>query len=193
MTHDRNPFTEFKKWWKHASVRVKLPEAMTLATATKKGRPSARTVFLKAFDEKGFVFFTNYGSRKGKELAENPYAALLFFWKDIGRQVRITGKVERISKAESEKYFHSRSRESQLGAWASLQSTPIASRKELMRKYALLEKKFKGEAIPLPPHWGGFRLKPDSFEFWQEGEHRLHDRVTYKAGKGKWGLNRLAP
>ncbi len=190
---NKNPFSEFKSWWKYAATRVKLPEAMTLATATKSGKPSARTVFLKGFDSEGFVFFTNYGSRKGKELLENPYAALLFFWKDIGRQVRITGKVTRVSKRESEEYFHSRGRESQLGAWASSQSKPIQSRKELMRRFAFFKNKFEGKTVPLPPHWGGFRLTPDTFEFWNEGTHRLHERVFYKKGRGRWNITTLAP
>jgi len=169
------------------------PNAMILATANKDGAPSARTVLLKGFDERGFVFYTNYESAKAKNLSENPIASLLFFWAELERQARIEGKVEQVSKADSEEYFRSRPRESQLGAWASKQSSVIASREVLEKKFEEMRKKFEGKEIPLPPFWGGYRVIPQSIEFWQGRESRLHDRICYSFENGKWKIERLSP
>lgn len=166
---------------------------MTLATATKDGQPSARIVLLKSFDERGFVFFTNYHSRKGKDLAENPSACLLFYWPQVWRQVRIDGAVEKVSEKESADYFQTRPLGSRLGAWASNQSEVIENRDVLEENYAELEKRF-GEDVPCPPHWGGYRLRPIEIEFWQGRENRLHDRLRYRLRRdGTWLIERLAP
>ena len=167
---------------------------MVLATAAADASPSARMVLLKGFDERGFRFFTNFGSRKAGEIAENPQAALLFHWKELGRQVRIEGPVERISAAETAEYARSRSRESQLGALASPQSRPVGSREELERLVAEVEARYQGRELPLPEDWGGFRLHPRVYELWQHREHRLHDRLRYTpSGAGGWQIERLAP
>jgi pyridoxamine 5'-phosphate oxidase len=192
-TVDKNPVKQFAKW--HETVLksgLKEPTAMTLATASKGGVPSARTVLLKGYDEKGFLFFTNYGSRKGRELSENPFAELLFYWMDLRKQVRISGRVEKISKEESKKYFKTRPLNSQIGAWASRQSEIIPDRKFLEEKYKEYSEKYK-ENVPLPPFWGGFRLIPERFEFWQGRENRLHDRICYMKKNGEWEIVRLAP
>ena len=166
---------------------------MTLATAGKDSRPCARIVLLKSFDEGGFVFFTNYNSRKGGELAENARACLLFYWAPLWRQVRIEGVVEKIPPAESDEYFQSRPLGSKIGAWASDQSQPIASRGELEKRFEEFGAKFS-DNVPRPPHWGGFRVKPDVIEFWQGRENRLHDRLVYtRESDGSWRLERLAP
>lgn len=166
---------------------------MTLATADKDGRPSARIVLMKSFDEQGFVFYTNYDSRKGQELAENPRACLLFYWSPLWRQVRIEGAVEKVSEAESEEYFHSRPLGSKLGAWASDQSQPVESREQLEKQFEEFNSKF-ADNVPRPPHWGGYRLRPDVIEFWQGRENRLHDRLRYTLQKdGSWLIERLAP
>ena len=165
---------------------------MTLATASKEGVPSVRTVLLKGYDENGFLFFTNYESRKGKELTENPVAELLFYWMDLQRQVRISGKVEKISKLESENYFKTRPLESKIGAWASKQSEVIPDREYLEKQFSEYEKKFK-DNVPLPSNWGGFRLIPERFEFWQGRESRLHDRICYLKKNNVWEIVRLAP
>lgn len=189
---DKNPFKQFDVWFKDTAQQP-LPNAMVLSTVHK-GVPSARTVLLKDFDNRGFTFFTNYGSRKARELQENPNASLLFHWPLLERQVRIVGKVMKVSRAESAAYFKTRPRESQLGAWASDQSSAIKSRTELEEKMAVLKKKYESKPIPLPPHWGGYRVVPTEFEFWQGREGRLHDRLVYtKNKKGKWTLVRLAP
>ena len=192
-TVDKNPIKQFAKWYKTVlKSGLKEPTAMTLATASKGGVPSARTVLLKGYDEKGFLFFTNYGSRKGRELSENPFAELLFYWMDLRKQVRISGRVEKISKEESKKYFKTRPLNSQIGAWASRQSEIIPDRKFLEEKYKEYSEKYK-EDVPLPPFWGGFRLIPERFEFWQGRENRLHDRICYMKKNGEWEIVRLAP
>jgi pyridoxamine 5'-phosphate oxidase len=167
---------------------------MTLATATPDGRPSARVVLLRGHDENGFVFFTNYGARKGDELATNPRAALVFYWPEIDRQIRIEGRVERATPQESDAYFQSRPRGSQLGAWASPQSEVIASREVLEARLHEVEARYPEGPVPRPPFWGGFRVVPDSIEFWQEGPSRLHDRLRYvRLASGGWRLERLSP
>ncbi len=189
-----DPIEQFSRWWNDA-VRSEIHEvnAMTLATATKEGKPSARIVLLKDFDENGFVFFTNYNSRKGNELAGNPYAALTFFWKEIERQVRIEGIVEKAGAAESDAYFFSRPEGSRIGAWASPQSTVIKSRDVLEENVAKYTGEFKN-SIPRPPHWGGYRVMPLRIEFWQGRSSRLHDRISYtKTDEGSWKAERLAP
>ena len=166
---------------------------MILATADNKARPSVRVVLLKGISNKGITFFTNYKSRKGKELLQNSSAALLFYWRELERQVRIEGKIKKISRAESQKYFDSRPVESRIAAWASEQSKKIPDRKYLENKFDEFEQRFFDKKIPLPPDWGGFRLVPDYFEFWQGRENRLHDRICYKKSKRSWKIFRLAP
>jgi pyridoxamine 5'-phosphate oxidase len=190
---DRDPFRQFEAWFAEAAAVVRAPEAMAIATATAEGAPSVRMVLLKGVDEHGFVFYTGYESRKGVELASNPRAALLFHWDPLGRQVRVEGDVLRIPTAESERYFHSRPRGAQLAAHASRQSAVIGSRAELDARYAELERSLAGREVALPPHWGGFRLAPDAFEFWQHRENRLHDRVVYRRDGGRWVIHRLCP
>jgi pyridoxamine 5'-phosphate oxidase len=212
-----NPLAQFETWFREATgdqsqtrwrkIAVALAKlwsaicnhrpadsnAMTLATADKNGRPSTRTVLLKTVDERGFVFFTNYESRKGRELAENPGGALTFFWPELERQVCVAGRVEKIPAAESENYFKSRPRGSRLAAWASGQSSVVANRAVLEKNWRELERKFPGE-IPLPPHWGGFVLRPERIEFWQGRPSRLHDRFSYtRQADGSWKIERLAP
>lgn len=166
---------------------------MTLATATKDGNPDARIVLLKSFDDSGFVFYTNYQSRKGKELIENPRACLLFYWASLWRQVRIEGSVEKVTEEESVAYFQSRPLGSKLGAWASNQSEVVASREILETRFEELQKQF-GDNVPRPPHWGGYRVKPDAIEFWQGQENRLHDRLRYLLQKDRsWLIERLGP
>ncbi len=190
-----DPVAQFGRWFDEAiDSKILEPNAFSLATATPDGRPSARTVLLKGFDKNGFVFFTNYESRKGNELELNPHAAMLFTWLDLQRQIRIEGRVEKISAGESKDYFQSRPRESQIGAWASPQSRPIASRAVLEQKQQQLTEEYGGmEKLPLPPFWGGYRLVPNWFEFWQGRESRLHDRVVYRENAGGWAIGRLAP
>jgi pyridoxamine 5'-phosphate oxidase len=191
----KNPFRQFEKWFQEAEA-AKLPEpnAMTLATAGRDGRPAARIVLLKACDGRGFVFYTNYESRKGRELDANPRATLLFPWVPMERQVTVEGAVTRVTREESEAYFHSRPRQSQLAAWASPQSTAIAGRAVIEESFRVVEKKYEGREVPLPPNWGGFRLVPETVEFWQGRRSRLHDRLRYRreAG-GDWVVERLAP
>jgi pyridoxamine 5'-phosphate oxidase len=189
-----DPVKQFALWFHDAQNAVRSdPTAMTLATASSNGVPSARIVLLKSFDDQGFVFYTNYGSRKSDELLQNPHAALLGYWTELYRQVRLEGRVEQTSREESERYFRSRPRESQLGAWASQQSRVIESREALDRAYADMEKKFGDGEIPLPPFWGGFRLIPRVFEFWQSRENRLHDRILYTRESNRWKIERLCP
>lgn len=191
---DPDPIKQFAKWFDEA-INAKIPEpnAMSVATATAKGRPSSRILLIKEFNENGFVWYTNYASRKGHELLENPYAALLFHWVELERQVRIEGHVERVSAAESDAYFHSRPLQSRLGANASLQSHPVANRHALELQFAHAEKQF-GEHPPRPEHWGGYRLVPDSIEFWQGRSSRLHDRILYtRLSDGRWLHQRLQP
>ena len=189
-----NPFEQFKIWFDEI-LKIDLiePNAMILATANKKAKPSARVVLLKSFDENGFVFFTNYKSRKGKEFKVNPTASLLFFWPELERQVRIEGKVKFASREESKVYFHSRSRDSQIAAWVSAQSSVIPDRNFLESKFAELKSKFGNNEIPIPDYWGGYRLIPGTFEFWQGRENRLHDRICYRFKNKKWKIFRLAP
>lgn len=192
---DSNPFTQFQTWFDQAlSTDLPEPNAMTLATATKEGKPSARIVLLKGFDEDGFVFYTNYASQKGQQLTNNPWASLVFWWAELERQVRIEGRVEKVSKEESETYFASRPLGSRLGAWASPQSQVISSRAVLEDKIAELETKYDDETIPKPPNWGGYRLIPTEIEFWQGRPNRLHDRLRYRQQEDKtWLRERLAP
>ncbi|HTY36693.1 MAG TPA: pyridoxamine 5'-phosphate oxidase [Bacteroidota bacterium] len=191
---DLNPFVQFNRWFRE-SITAKLPEpnAMALATATAEARPSVRMVLLKGFDDRGFVFFTNYEGRKSSELLENPNAALLFFWSELERQVRIEGTVEKTPRSESEEYFRTRPIESQLGAWASRQSSVIPGRSDLEKKVADLRERYAGRDVPVPPFWGGFRLQPAAFEFWQGRESRLHDRIRYSLRGGVWVIERLSP
>jgi pyridoxamine 5'-phosphate oxidase len=190
---NHNPFEQFDIWMKDALKGDFLePTAVAVSTVSANGRPSSRIVLLKSYNENGFVFFTNYTSRKGSEIAENPFASMLFFWDKFERQIRIEGKIEKISKIDSEKYFESRPYTSRLGAWASEQSRPLKSRFSLIRKVAGLMLKYP-ISVPLPDFWGGYRLIPDEFEFWQGRESRLHDRFNYKLIENKWQIERLMP
>ncbi|WP_405983038.1 pyridoxamine 5'-phosphate oxidase [Streptomyces sp. NBC_00158] len=190
-----DPMAQFALWFQQAAdSHLFEPNAMVVSTATAAGRPSSRTVLLKQFDSRGFVFFTNYGSRKVREIDENPYVSLLFPWHPIARQVIVTGRAERIGRDETAAYFRSRPHGSQLGAWASAQSTVIGSRAELDRRYAELEARYpEGEQVPVPPEWGGLRVLPDALEFWQGHENRLHDRLRYVLDGDKWRVERLCP
>ena len=189
-----DPIRQFERWFADAaSAQVPEPNAMTLATASRDGVPSARIVLLKGVDATGFVFYTDYRSRKAAELAENPLAALTFLWKEIERQVRITGAVSRVTPAESEAYFRTRPPGSRLGAWASRQSSVIASRDELDERLREVAARFPDGDVPLPPHWGGFRVVPDEIEFWQGRPDRLHDRLLFRRQESKWEIVRLSP
>ena len=193
-TVEVNPFQQFSKWMEEALKSDLLdPTGMALGTANKDGIPAVRMVLLKGFDENGFVFFTNYESHKGSDLINNPNASILFFWKELERQIRITGTIEKTSRQESEEYFHTRPLESQLSAWASRQSSPIPNRKFLENEFDELKLKYEHKQIPLPPFWGGFRLIPNYFEFWQGRENRLHDRISYKIKNEFWDIIRLSP
>jgi pyridoxamine 5'-phosphate oxidase len=186
-------FEQFSKWMQEALASDIIdPNAMTISTVGDDGRPSARVVLLKYFDETGFAFFTNYESKKGRDLAANPHTVMHFFWPQLDRQVAIYGTVERTSREESEKYFNSRPVESRLSAWASNQSEIIASRAELEGRVASLRDKF-GDDVPLPDFWGGYRLTPDKFEFWQGRQNRLHDRLVYEREHSHWRISRLSP
>ena len=190
-----NPFLQFGKWWDEA-IKSELEEinAMTLATASANGTPSARIVLLKAATSEGFVFFTNYDSNKGKELAQNPRACLVFFWSPLERQIRIEGMVEKINETESDEYFASRPVESRIGAWASPQSSVIAAREIIEENVAKYQQEFADGNIPRPPHWGGYIVKPVQVEFWQGRPGRLHDRIQYTLLEdGGWKIERLAP
>jgi pyridoxamine 5'-phosphate oxidase len=187
------PFKQFARWFDDAlRVELPLPNAMTLATANSAGRPSARVVLLKGVDAEGFIFYTNYESRKARELAVNPYASLVFLWTPMERQVRIEGTVEKVSDQESDEYFDSRPLGSRLGAWASPQSMPLPSRLTLAAKVAAIMLRY-GTAPPRPPHWGGYRVRPDAIEFWQGRPDRLHDRLLYTRQTSGWKIERLAP
>jgi len=190
---DSSPFVQFEAWFKDATAAaVPEPNAMTLATANHAGKPSARIVLIKDFDQRGATFFTNYQSRKGEDLLANPSAALLFFWPELERQIRIEGRVERVDAAESDAYYAIRPLASRIGAWASPQSRVIASREELAARVASFSEQY-GEAPVRPPHWGGYRLVPDLFEFWQGRASRLHDRIAYRLADAAWRIERLAP
>jgi pyridoxamine 5'-phosphate oxidase len=190
-----DPLEQFRLWFDQAlDAEVREPNAMTLATATPDGRPSARIVLLKGVDAEGFIFFTSSDSQKGRELEANPLAALVFFWPELERQVRVTGVARRIGREESESYFQSRPRGSRIGAWASTQSQVIPDRASLETRIAEMETAFPGAEIPLPPFWGGYRIEPESIEFWQGRRSRLHDRLRYTLGPdGGWAIERLAP
>jgi pyridoxamine 5'-phosphate oxidase len=192
---DPDPIRQFGLWFDEATKSA-VPEtnAMTLATCTSDGRPSARIVLLRGVDERGFAFFTNYESRKARELDSNPWAALVFFWHDLERQVRVEGRIERVSAEESDVYFHGRPESSRIGAWASPQSQVIPSREALEERFGDLENRFADGAISRPPNWGGYRLVPDTVEFWQGRPSRLHDRLRYtRRQHGDWLIERLAP
>ena len=190
----RDPYRQFEKWFQEAeAAKIPEPNAMTLATATPDGRPSARTILLKGLDGRGFVFFSNYESRKGRELALNARATLLFPWVALERQVIVEGVVAKVPREESETYFHSRPRASQLAAWVSQQSAIISGRTVLEDSMKLIEHKYAGKEVPLPPHWGGWRLAPETVEFWQGRRSRLHDRLRYRREKDGWVIERLAP
>ena len=192
---DQSPFRQFGNWFQAATdAGLHEPNAMSLATVSAKGAPSLRTVLLKVWDEKGFVFFTNHGSRKAQDIATNPNVALLFYWAPLHRQIRIEGTAQKVSTMESLKYFVTRPRGSQLGAWCSEQSSTISSRAILQAKLDEIKQKFQGGEVPLPSFWGGFRVVPSRFEFWQAGDDRLHDRFVYEPETDNtWSIQRLAP
>jgi pyridoxamine 5'-phosphate oxidase len=191
---DKDPFVQFAKWYsEHLEAGISIPETVSLGTSAASGRVSVRTVLLKGYDEKGFVFFTNYNSKKGVQLSENHSAALLFYWPESGRQVRIEGITEKVSGNESASYFSTRPRESQISAWASEQSSIIPDRNALEKRYTFYKAKYENKEVEKPPHWGGFRIIPDYFEFWHDGEYRLHDRIIYTRMNNGWVMNRLAP
>jgi pyridoxamine 5'-phosphate oxidase len=190
----RDPYRQFEKWFQEAeAAKIHEPNAAVLATAGKDGRPSARMVLLKAVDGRGFVFYTSYESRKGRDLEANPYAAYLFPWITLERQVIVAGSVVKVAREESEAYFHSRPRASQLAAWASSQSSIIPGRGALEESMKAVEKKYSGVEAPLPPYWGGFRIVPETVEFWQGRRSRLHDRLRYRRDGTTWILERLSP
>ncbi len=191
---DRDPMVQFRTWFEAAEAsEVREPNAMTLATATRDGRPSARIVLLKGIEPRGLSFFTDYRSRKAGELDANPRAALIFVWLELERQVRVEGTVERLTREESYAYFSSRPLGSRQGAWASTQSSVIPDREWLERELRRVEERFPDEDVPLPPHWGGYRVVPDVMEFWQGRPNRLHDRIRYRREAGSWVIERLSP
>lgn len=189
-----DPIAQLARWLEEArAAGIKQPEAMCLATADAQGAPSARVVLLRGLDERGLVFYTNRLSRKGRELDENPHAALVFHWDALDRQARVEGQVSVVDESESDAYFASRARASQIGAWASEQSSPIPSREHLMERYGELAAHYEGGDVPRPPHWIGYRVEPIAIEFWEHGAHRLHDRFRYTATADGWSSQRLAP
>ncbi|WP_031081634.1 pyridoxamine 5'-phosphate oxidase [Streptomyces sp. NRRL WC-3549] len=191
-----DPMAQFARWFREVAAGGMLhePNAMVVSTATPEGRPSSRTVLLKHYDDRGFVFFTNYHSRKGRELTANPYASLLFPWHPLARQVIVTGSAARVGRDETVAYFRTRPHGSQLGAWASEQSAVVGSREELVRRYEELAARYpEGEKVPAPPQWGGFRVVPETVEFWQGRENRLHDRLRYVREGAGWRVERLCP
>lgn len=191
---DKSPFNQFGKWFKDAvDAQLYEPNVMTLATADANGKPSARILLLKGFDEDGFVFFTNYDSKKGQNLAQNPQAAMVFFWPELERQVRIEGIISKVTEEVSDTYFHSRPAGSQIGAAASPQSTVIPNREVLEKRVEELKETYKEQQVPRPAHWGGYQLKAAHIEFWQGRPSRLHDRITYTLENGVWVIDRLAP
>ena len=192
---DPDPIVQFKKWFDDAvAAKLLLPDAMTLATVTPDGKPSARMVLLKSVDKDGFTFYTNYNSRKASELGATPWATLLFHWVQLQRQVRVSGSIAKISAEESDNYFRTRPRESQISAHASPQSEVVADRDELVREYKRIEELYRGKPVPRPSHWGGYCLTPKSIEFWKGRIGRLHDRLLYELqSDGKWTIKRLAP
>ena len=190
---DADPLRQFESWFAEARDAVREPEAMALATASPDGAPSSRMVLMKAFDDRGFVFFSNYSSRKGRELEANPHAALLFHWDPLGRQIRVEGPVDRTSPGETAEYVRSRPRGSQVSALASPQSQRIQTREALEDRVRELERTYEGADLPLPEDWGGFRVTPEAIEFWQQRRDRLHDRFRYTRSGGAWLIERLAP
>lgn len=191
---DADPTTQFRRWYEQAEASVDMPEAVALATVDAEGRPSVRMVLAKGLDERGFKFHTGHGSRKARELQGNPRGALLFYWQSLGRQVRVEGPVERVSDEESVEYFRTRPRDGQIAAWASSQSEVLSSRDELDARVREFEREFEGQDVPLPPHWGGYLLVPETWEFWQHRDSRLHDRFRYRRQDGgAWTIERLAP
>jgi pyridoxamine 5'-phosphate oxidase len=192
-TVDPDPVHQFDHWYRDAAEVTEAPEAMALATADADGRPSSRMVLLKAWGQNGFVFFTNYDSRKGRDLAVNPHASLLFYWEASARQVRIEGAVERTSAEESDEYFATRPHASQIGALASHQSRVVAGRDELDRRVEQLSQEYRSREVPRPSWWGGIRLMPRSYEFWQHRDNRLHDRICYSPADFGWRIERLQP
>ena len=189
-----DPIALFGEWYRAGEESgMLLPETMTLATSTREGRPAARAVLLKKWSDQGFVFFTNYGSRKARELDDNPYAALLFYWPNLQRQVRIEGTVERISEEESQAYFRTRARGSRIGAWASFQSDVLEDRATLTAREREIQERFAGKDVPLPPFWGGYRVVPEAIEFWQGRINRLHDRIVCRKTENGWRTERLWP
>jgi pyridoxamine 5'-phosphate oxidase len=191
---DPDPIKQFELWFAEVQAAgIPEPTAMILATADREGRPSGRTVLLKSVDRRGFLFYTNYQSRKGRDLAENPRAALVFNWPQLRRQVCIEGTVTKVPREESEAYFKTRPRGHQLGAWASRQSSVVSSREELERRLAELEREYQGKEIPLPPYWGGYLVAPDRIEFWQGRSNRMHDRLLYRRRGEGWVVERLSP
>jgi pyridoxamine 5'-phosphate oxidase len=192
---DPDPIEQFRRWYDDAGSRgVLAPDAMIVASATPDGRPSARAVLLRGLDERGFAFYTNFESRKGRELDANPHAAILFHWPEVHRQVRATGPVERVSQAESEAYWNNRPRASRISAWASAQSETIASREQLEARAAEAEARFGDGEVPLPPFWGGYRLAPHELELWEHRDDRLHDRLRYtRTDDDDWVIDRLQP
>ena len=191
---DPDPIVQFRSWLSEADrAQIPLPNAMGLATADAEGRPSVRHVLLRGLDERGFAFFTNHTSRKGRELAENPHAAIVFLWKELDRQVSASGSVSPLSREESAVYFASRPRAARIGAWASRQSAVLGDREELQARVAAVEARFPADDVPLPEFWGGFVLRPEWFEFWQGRESRLHDRFRYAREQNRWHIERLYP
>jgi pyridoxamine 5'-phosphate oxidase len=189
-----DPLAELVRWLRRARrAGIHEPEAMALATADTRGRPSSRMVLLRGLDERGLVFFTNYRSRKGAELERQPQAAALFYWAPLSRQVRVEGRVRKVTETESDSYFSQRPRGARLAAWASEQSEPLRDRDRLVKRFALIRERFRGREVPRPPHWGGYRLEPRTIEFWRARPHRLHDRVLYRRGATGWRASRLAP
>lgn len=190
---NKNPFDLFSLWFSDAQEHQGEANAVALATAGADGRPSVRMVLLKGYDKESFVFYTNLGSRKARQLAENPFAALCFYWRGLDRQIRIEGRMEKTGSDEADAYFATRERGSQIGAWASKQSQPLMAREDFLAEYARKEKEFAGKDIPRPLHWSGFRLVPDYFEFWQGQSHRLHDRLVFTRRDEDWQAGRLYP
>ncbi|NUM50811.1 MAG: pyridoxamine 5'-phosphate oxidase [Flavobacteriales bacterium] len=191
---EKMPIKQFAQWMAEAvDAQILDPHAMVIATANSNGKPSVRTVYIRDFNESGIIFYTNFNSRKGKELAENVDCSVLFLWEEVERQIRIEGKAEKVAEEISDAYFASRPRESQIGAWASQQSEKIKSREELEKKQKEYSQQFEGKEVPRPPHWGGYIIKPEYFEFWQGRPNRLHDRIVYEKKHSLWEIYRLNP